>query len=109
MSGTNLSGSVGGTRNAKDLLFRLNLPSIRRATGIRSCTERDLRSKAKLGEGKASFDARKIKVEGVRNHQRMLPYGFLIRIQFEVSELRDPRKGIGIIANNRVSPSIGVN
>lgn len=91
------------TRNAKDLLFRLNVPE----RDSRRYRERSRRTiEAKLLEGKASFDARTIKVEGTRNHQRMLSYGFLIRIQFKPIRLRDSSKAIGIIADNRVSWSL---
>lgn len=62
---------------------------------------RGRREEVKLwGKGGATFNARTIKVEEIRNQQRMLPYGFLVRIEFEViSRLHNSWRGgkIGII------------
>lgn len=59
---------------AKDLLFRLNVTA-----------HEGRREEVKLwGKGRATFNARMIKVEEIRNQQRMFPYGFLVRIEFEV-------------------------
>lgn len=60
-----------------------------------------MREEVKLwGKGRATFNARMIKVEEIRNQQRMFPYGFLVRIEFEViSRLQNSWRGdkIGII------------
>jgi len=60
-----------------------------------------MREEVKLwGKGRATFNAWMIKVEEIRNQQRMFPYGFLVRIKFEViSRLHNSWRGekIGII------------
>lgn len=75
------------TGDAKDLLFRLNLTACARGQRVKLC--------GKVG---ATFNARAIKVEDVRNQQRMFSYGFLVRLNLKSSvncATRDGAAGMG--------------
>lgn len=71
-----------GMGDAKDLLFRLNLTACARKRGVKLC-----------GKGRATFNARAIKVEDIRNQQRMFPYGFLVRLNLKSSVVCATRNG----------------
>jgi len=78
-------------RDAKDLLFRLNLTAYARKRRVKLC-----------GKGRATFNARAIKVEDVRNQQRTFPYGFLVRLNLKSSVVCVTRNSMTRMHPNKI-------